>query len=93
MFDKILKGRGKWLHHRRTPEIRFDESKNEDEDDDNPWKNQPTQSTLCLPIVGKRKEQSSTEGSGILLKKQPTGVITNRRVRTCSYTKTGKDER
>ena len=36
--------------------------------EDIPLKNQQTLSTLSSPIVGKLKEQSSTEGSGVLLK-------------------------
>ena len=34
------------------------------ESEDDSWMNQRTLSTLPLPIVGKRREQSSTEGSG-----------------------------
>ena len=40
----------------------------ESEDEGDPWMNQPTRSTLSSPIVGKRKEQSSTEESDVSLK-------------------------
>ncbi|XP_015778948.1 PREDICTED: serine/threonine-protein phosphatase 6 regulatory ankyrin repeat subunit A-like [Acropora digitifera] len=39
----------------------------ESEDQDDPWMNQPTMSTLSSPIVSKLKEQNPIEGSGILL--------------------------